>query len=351
MAGAMAGSAILSTHQWLNDPDGGINMGGAMAGSALLDKSDGSTALDTVTLTINNSCNLQCPKCYLQYDGQKEPMQPEVYEHIISSARRGEFRHLAIIGKEPTLSPETFQRIAYNVVDAGRTVSMITNGLALDNIPREALAQLKFVDVSLDGGPRTYRMMRGADYDLVGRNIARMPTHVRALHTIERRNIEYIDDMLCAGQEFDAQYVLFSPYLESRNDRTYSKDNASMTQAVPLDEMFRRFSENDAFRTSTNAYLLVSGLSLQQDGLTKDAAQTAIVSHRLQDKVLLDAENPICRGFLRVNYDGAVMTPFEGLHPRDWGLHNRRLGEKPLQELYQELHQRELQSIRSRSVE
>jgi MoaA/NifB/PqqE/SkfB family radical SAM enzyme len=58
-------------------------MAGAIAGTAILNCKLQS-ALDTVALTINNSCNLHCPHCYLQYDGPNESITSGVISLLSS---------------------------------------------------------------------------------------------------------------------------------------------------------------------------------------------------------------------------------------------------------------------------
>ena len=80
-------------------------MAGAIAGTALVNYAPNiSKKLSTVTLTVNNLCNLQCPHCYLQYDGgETKYISPSILEHLYNA----EFKHLVIVGKEPFVNTKT----------------------------------------------------------------------------------------------------------------------------------------------------------------------------------------------------------------------------------------------------
>ena len=56
-------------------------MGGVVSGSAIMiPKSTGH--LHTITLTINNQCNLHCPHCYLKYSGTKDIIEDKTIDFI-----------------------------------------------------------------------------------------------------------------------------------------------------------------------------------------------------------------------------------------------------------------------------
>ena len=81
-------------------------MAGAIAGTALVNYAPHtSKQLSTITLTVNNLCNLQCPHCYLQYDGEENKyIGSEVLEHLY----KADFKHLVIVGKEPFVNKKNY---------------------------------------------------------------------------------------------------------------------------------------------------------------------------------------------------------------------------------------------------
>src|SRR5688500_15997163 len=116
-------------------------MGGVVAGSAVLNAKVAGK-LHTVTLTVNNRCNLHCPHCYLQYDGIDRLIAPEAIDYLFD--RPSSLRHVAIVGMEPLVtrrSVEVCGTIIHRAKQAGITVSLITNGI---NLPwlQESIEQL-----------------------------------------------------------------------------------------------------------------------------------------------------------------------------------------------------------------
>ena len=70
---------------------------GAFAGSAALLCQNLRSDVSVVTLTMNNSCNLKCPHCYLQYAQKDAYVSHWVIDVIAQSAVEA----VAIVGMEP----------------------------------------------------------------------------------------------------------------------------------------------------------------------------------------------------------------------------------------------------------
>jgi MoaA/NifB/PqqE/SkfB family radical SAM enzyme len=103
-------------------------MAGAMAGSAILAAGSRKDSLSIVTLTINNTCNLACPHCYLQYAGPEFFALDSVLDAVLDSNCEG----ISIVGKEPLANKESADRVRELVeraAEKGKWVSLITNGL------------------------------------------------------------------------------------------------------------------------------------------------------------------------------------------------------------------------------
>src|SRR5205823_5589008 len=117
-------------------------MAGAMAGSAVLKSHRRSACrgnLRTVTLTINNICQLQCPHCYLNYREQS----PRILQDVLALLGDSEWLHLAIVGKEPLANADsvaTCHAAMRMCRKKNATVSLITNGIGLDALTPEMLA-------------------------------------------------------------------------------------------------------------------------------------------------------------------------------------------------------------------
>ena len=123
-------------------------MTGAMAGSTATRFAVPRDQLDVLTLTINNSCSLDCPHCYLRYDGPARLIDRGLVEEVF----RARFRHLAVVGKEPLLDPSSAavcEDLIYGCDRSGKSSSIITNGFGLRLLSPTALAALSWVDVKL----------------------------------------------------------------------------------------------------------------------------------------------------------------------------------------------------------
>ena len=142
---------------------------GAFAGSAALLCRELRPDLSVVTLTMNNSCNLKCPHCYLQYAEQDAYVAPFVVEAIARSRAEA----VAIVGMEPLKNSRSVAELGL-IVEAvkasGKKVGLVTNGLNAHLLPTNIARLLDWVDVSVDGvrGPinpsaaRPYPNLNGA---------------------------------------------------------------------------------------------------------------------------------------------------------------------------------------------
>lgn len=287
-------------------------MTGAMAGSAILYAPNQSNKLHTVTMTINNSCNLQCPHCYLQYSGSKSTISENILQKVYCS----NFNHLAIVGKEPTLHPELLEKIVLEMKRNGRTASIITNGIQLNNLSTETLQNLSYIDVSFDGGPETYFKNRKSDYQKIISNIkdakARGCSHINALHTLYKENIADIDDMVMISRDIEFDHILFSAYQESRNN-----GKNSVVSLRLIDEILPALAKSKEFCSQPTAKLLIGKLESQAPEFNQKLLKK-ISQLKLEDKVLFDPVDPLLKGFIRLNYDGMVMVPLDSIHPKNY---------------------------------
>lgn len=283
-----------------------------MAGSAILRAPEMSEKIDTVTLTINNACNLRCPHCYLQYNSKAKIISEDVLEKVFDS----DFRHLAIVGKEPSVNPEIVRSIAKRIDESGRTISIITNGTMMQRFDPEVFQLLSYIDISFDGGPVTYsRSIIGFERIIEGLRFAKTNGCDKfvALHTLYKENLSNILDTIKVSDCFDFDYVLFSPYLVSRNHGTNNTGKLSLTS-----DILPRLAEEKLFLEELETRLLISGLHLHADEISSEFLIREIEKFGLSKKVLIFDQDPILKGFIRVNYDGIVLTPFESLHPEDY---------------------------------
>ena len=124
----------------------------------------------TVTLVVNNTCNLRCRHCYLQVprlDGA--PLDDGEWARLVDSLIRVEPELVCLSGKEVLLGSTgmaVLRRLGQQrraVGGTGYRLGFITNGTLMHR-HRDALVEAdpSYVDVSVDGLPDDHDAIRGA---------------------------------------------------------------------------------------------------------------------------------------------------------------------------------------------
>ena len=269
----------------------------------------------TIALTINNTCNLKCPHCYLQYDGPRELLSDVLQDRLFSA----KFQHLAIVGKEPLVNDQSI-RLCESLIDRcqlrGTTVSMITNGVNIDKLDKSTAKKLAWLDVSFDGGPRTYGVYRRASYSHLISGLQSLladgQKHINALHVINDSTLPHLGDMLDISFDFPFETIMFSPFLETRsNGRTY-------VDAVSLSRTLDSFAHSPQFLRMTNAILLFDVFHLEANSIDESQCRKMINDLDLSTKVRLIGEDPLRYGILRLTYDSLLLSPAASLHTADY---------------------------------
>lgn len=304
-------------------------MAGAMAGSAVMVARDKARELEIVTLTINNSCNLCCPHCYLQYKAEdRDLIDWADVGHVFESR----FRRLCIVGKEPLSNRHAAaltSRLVAAAADTGRSSSLITNGLNLRLLNARTFELLDWLDVSLDGGPQSYAGYRGGSYSKLvhGIEYARDSglDDLRILHTVSSGNLEATDEALAAALSFQPRHVVVSPFQATRHD---GKQSVAM---VPPSRLLRALEQAGAHADDRIWLALDRGYATHFD----ESEAVSLASELFGDRLLYIDSDPIDRGIIRVTYDGLVLSPFESVHTADYGQCGRPLRGRSLNEWYQ----------------
>lgn len=308
-------------------------MAGAIAGTAVLHLTGHSDRLRVVTLTVNNICNLQCPHCYLQYEGPNSFVEERVLDIVCES----EFSHLAIVGKEPLVNQSTADRcrdLIFKCVAQGKTVSLITNGHGLRHLDQETLSLLSWIDVSFDGGPQTYTSYRHAPYERLKRNIQWLQDcgyeRVNAMFALSNCNLGFINDLMAVEQEMRFERLVFSPYVVTLNH------GANFVSPVSLEQFCLALTRSQAFMTSSKALALLDSRAFS--GVNMTTIRTHISKLGLLEKTALVENDPLDLGILRVTYDGLVLTPYESLDTINYRSVGRPLlGAQHLKQIYHDL--------------
>ncbi|HMW64439.1 MAG TPA: radical SAM protein [Accumulibacter sp.] len=300
-------------------------MGGVVAGSAIL-APQVPGFLHTVTLTINNQCNLACPHCYLRYQGSEDEITEEILAHIWDSS----FKHLAIVGMEPLLnrgSAGLVGSIASRARRSGKTTSIITNGINLNLLSGEALDHLSFIDVSLDGGERSYEQYRKGSLPKLRSGLAYLRrTGFRSVNALEVLNDvtkAYVDDMMAFATEEGFATVLFSPFVPTISAHKYR------IRVLPVAEALDVLGASRAFMDSANAQLLIDTYHCFFEGITLDQAVAAARARGMEHRVRFVTTDPTRLGVMRLTYDGLVLSSFDALNTATYGLYGVPVGAFP----------------------
>ncbi len=304
-------------------------MVGSMAGSAALHLAGPQQALHTVTLTVNNSCNLRCGHCYLQYSGPGG----FIADAVLSQLEREDFSHLAVVGKEPLVNAAAATKtsqLIHRFAQAGKTSSLITNGLGIRFLSRSAISSLSWMDISLDGGPDSTEMYRGVPYKKIeaAAEFARSAgvRELNALQTLTKTTVRSLADMMRIASQYDT--IVFSPFVNTRHQGRISEE------AVDLPDLLKRMSRCGEFMEADNAVLLVGAHALPDS----DDLEEMLAQYGLTSKTCLVKQDPLLLGLIRVTYEGAVLTPTESLHTDDYGRLGRVLTpEVSLRDIYTRL--------------
>jgi len=297
-------------------------MAGAIAGTTILRLSHGAERLRVLALTVNNACNLSCPHCYLQYDGP-EGLLPEDLANVVAT---DSFDHLAIVGKEPLLdrrSAELCAELARDAATTGKTTSLISNGIGLRFLSDQTLRSLSYIDVSFDGGPATYASYRRGSYEKLASSVKaaldRGLREINALHVINAKTIDHVDDMMGVTDIAPFAHIMFSPYLVTRN--------AGRNEASPVGllRMLERFAATRRFRGHPEAILLIDGLHLAQGAVSAEEVMSCAYHLGIASQLVMITGDPLDYGIMRLTYDGWALEPHDSIHPSEYHSRGARI--------------------------
>ncbi len=301
---------------------------GAFAGSAALFCKELRPDISVVTLTMNNSCNLRCPHCYLQYAGEDAYVAPYVVDAIAASCAEA----VAIVGMEPLKNLRSAAEVAVivkAVKASGKKVGLVTNGLNAHLLHPKTAQLLDWVDVSIDGVRSTYQSIRGAPVAKLERGVARLHElgvrQVNVLHTLHTDNIAQLAELATFGRELaEGGQVILSPFSATRHEGVQPRD-LTITPGAFL-----------AALQGPDCDLADCWVVLDLDWLPeiRDRAEFASrVEDALDGRAVLFKADPASYGMVRITYDARVMTPRQAMHTSDYRNATRPLDRRALNEV------------------
>ena len=188
---------------------------------------------------------------------------------------------------------------------------MITNGLNGHLLSEAWVRSLSWIDVSLDGGRRTYEGYRGGSWEKLVRSIGEMRRRglkeLRVLQTLSTATVASVGDMLETAIDLGASLIVFSPYQPTRS--------FGQQAAVPISpaEFVRTL---EPFAENRRVYL---SFDVGYAGQFADASEAvALAEEAFGDRFTYVDSDPIDRGLIRVTYDGLVLTPFQAINTEDY---------------------------------
>lgn len=323
-------------------------MAGAIAGTAILKIEGLQNVLNTVTLTINNECNMKCSHCYLQYNSDRDIISDDVLKNIFSN----KFGHLVIVGKEPLVNDLSIKKLCSIVErcrEANISISFVTNGLNLSSLPTYIIPLLNYVDVSFDGGAITYERFRKGNLSRIIDGIHFCMAHgleeVNALHTICDQTINNITDCISLKEYIPFKSILFTPYIVTCNQ---GDNGVSM---IPLLEIIRQFDLNDTFNDTEEAQMLIDNYHIEQEKLNVVDLDDALSKVKCKNKYHFIKNDPIFYGIVRVTYDGLILSPRQSLHTAFYNNSLLLSQQNNLNMAFQKLLKQETESYGDKRVE
>ncbi len=270
--------------------------------------------LKLITLVVNNLCNMNCPHCYLQLDKVSSDW---IDDFILNKILMSDFEHLAIVGKEPLVNLDHTKKLislVKKVKDSGRTTSMITNGKNLSLVNKELLDNLNFIDISFDGGEKTYSKFRRGNFEELKRNIQKIYNsgfkRINALHSIHSENIENIDDMVSILEIIPFQRIMFTPYLVTEN---FGENKVSK---ITLKQLFKGLSSSELFMEAKQAIVNIDSYHLEQANMSSKGLVQLAEQFKLKEKLILHDKDLLPFGVIRVTYEGKILSPSQSLNPK-----------------------------------
>lgn len=158
------------------------------------------------TLELTYRCNERCGHCYLAtYDDREDGRPPLTFPEwtrILDQLAEAGTMVLVLIGGEAMMHPQ-FWKIAECGADKNFGLSLITNGLLLDDAAADRMAKLGFYQVSVS--------LYSANPEIHDRMTRRRGSYQRTVAAIERlhsRGVEVIVNCLLTSENIDTCFDL-----------------------------------------------------------------------------------------------------------------------------------------------
>jgi sulfatase maturation enzyme AslB (radical SAM superfamily) len=297
MTGAVTGSALEYIVKTMKRR---LDMGGVVAGSTMFDI--GFAERKWGAIMINTGCNKNCRACYLGPKVDNVAMSKEIVVALVEHGKKN-WDGVAIIGTEPLLDDLSVETI--NAFASAIRTHVMTNGVNLGKFANK-LNGVERIDISLDGGPKTY--CRSGDFQDIIRGASRWKEatgkEVYALNMLSDENCQEknVEDMLQAGVLIGAEKTLFSPYI-----RTIGGSDVVPASLEHIVDVLRHFPGANWFLT-VDPYHAILEWKKWQD------VKNNLVSALSPENLLIIDFDPGDM-IVRVDINGRAHHPLIALHP------------------------------------
>jgi hypothetical protein len=126
---------------------------------------------------------------------------------------------------------------------------------------------------------------------------------------------------------------MFSPYIETLND------GKNTVNKLAIETILKALANNKRFIETDKAFLLLDIYHLFGDNRADwELLKILIKNLHLSKKVKLIEKDPIEHGFIRLTYEGMILTPYESLHPLKYKNSQLNIKDAKLNEAFDRLY-------------
>jgi len=176
---------------------------------------DTGQCLPVLVLLLTSRCDCRCVTCGYWHSTQTESLSLKTIESITAQAANLNVRHFVLSGGEPLEYPEidsALQIISGN----GFSMTLLTNGLSLEEKTSLVAKHCHEVIVSLDGPEPVHDMIRGIPgaFQKLSRGIDKIKKEkipISARSTVSNLNFESLPDTIRAAKQLGLDSISFLP--------------------------------------------------------------------------------------------------------------------------------------------
>ncbi|MFB6216263.1 MAG: radical SAM protein, partial [Candidatus Aenigmatarchaeota archaeon] len=203
-----------------------------------------------VVWNFTNACNLNCKHCYQNADRPTpdELTTEEALDAVDEMADAG-LAYVAMSGGEPLMRDDFFD-VVERIRERNMGFSLATNGTMLTKRRVEKLEEndCLYVQVSVDGRPKTHNELRGAhsfEKTMEGvKNAVESDVTVGLAMTVTEDNLEDVDWVIDKTEEVGADVFMHYNFIPTGRGEKMSKLDLNPQEREELLEKLARASEN-----------------------------------------------------------------------------------------------------------